>query len=638
MNGALDGTKTGKFYGDKFGRYLAILESVGNKYNLDFTKPWNELTPHEQNIAMHGCDSEEFHVVWKFKRKAREGEHEFSTCWLGFSGYIQEEYDRKCLDKRGLAMLPLFTEHLCTHCDGSGLNMRSLQYTIGKKNIQELSSLELVEFVKFFKKLSLYPNEYQINSLSQLVFNKILPRIISKLNELIDLGLGYLTLSRRIKSISGGELQRLRLASYICGNLSGITYVLDEPTVGLHPRDTINLISSLRKLIQAGNTVIVVEHDRDMILAAENIVELGPGAGVSGGELLYHGAVENLPTSISSGKYLNSVTDFTSSSKHSSIFLKFYGASANNLKNIDVTIPLNCITVITGVSGSGKTSLLKKVIFPSLQKGKPINSSKIIGLDQISEAILVDQSPIAKSSISTTASFTKTLDIIRNLFAKLEESKQKGYTKSHFSYLNKISQCPRCKGRGSIAISMDFLSNIETVCDMCNGYRYNDNIMEIKLSGMSISDVLDFTIDSALNFFNQDDKLQNILGTLSNIGLGYIKLGQSLNTLSGGEAQRLKLAKALLESKHKKGSIYLLDEPSTGLHFSDIANLQKILNNLCKLGNSVIVVEHNTDIIRQADWVIDLGPEGGNDGGELIAEIEPKNLMKIARSITGKFL
>lgn len=638
FEGALDGSKTGKFYGDPHGQYLAILDSVAEQYGYDFHKPWNKLNDKLKMISMFGCGDEEFKVNWKYKRKNREGEHKFTARWLGFCGYIQEEYDRKKLDKRGEAMLNLFSEHQCEACAGSGLRRESLAYSFAGMNIHQFTKMELVVMNLKFTNILENPVSFQLSEVSQKISAEIIPLILTKTNELINLGLGYLSLSRRTKTLSGGELQHLRLASYLLGSLSGITYVLDEPTLGLHPRDSVNLIASLKKLTARDNTVLVVEHDRDLISAADNLIELGPLAGESGGEILYQGVVKNLPIQTETGKYLHLEYPINSYNDDFIEFLIVKGANANNLKSIDVKIPQKSLTVISGVSGSGKSSLLHQVIYPSLLMKKPVNSLNIEGYEDLGNVILMDQSAVTNSSVSTPATFTKAFDYIRKIFANLEESKTQNLKAANFSYLNKQAQCPNCKGRGSIKISMDFLSDIESVCDLCQGKRYKDVILKIKYMGKSISEVLEMTIQEAETLFQQDQKIYKILSKLSKVGLGYLKLGQPLNTVSGGEAQRLKLAKALLDSKQDAGNVYLLDEPTTGLHFSDVANLMRILRELTEAGNSVILVEHNTDVIKQADWVIDLGPEGGDGGGEIIAATYPKDLKEIPESLTGKYL
>jgi len=637
FNGALDGSKTGKFYGELHGQYLATLQTVEDRYDYDFHKPWNELNVDDKQIAMFGCE-EEFEVVWKFKRKNREGEHSFSTKWLGFCGYIQEEYDRKKQDKRGEAMLKLFSEHNCETCGGAGLKLDTLEYRFAGMNIHEFTKLELNDFKLKLIHILDKCNDYQLSNAAYEISEKIIPRIISKIDELIKLGLGYLTLSRRTKTLSGGELQRLRLASYIFGNLCGITYVLDEPTLGLHPRDSEKLIKSLKKLISKDNTVIVVEHDRDVINAADNLVELGPKAGENGGELLYNGEIKDLPNNTETGRFISKQVPLNSQPKNWDDFITITGAIANNLKSIDLKIPKNAITVISGVSGSGKSSLLHEVIFPSLSNNRAVNAHSIIGYEELGNVVLMDQTAVTNSSISTPATYIKAFDYIRKIFANLAESSEQKLKAANFSYLNKQAQCPNCKGRGTIKISMDFLSDIESVCDVCFGKRYKDKILKIRYNQKSIADVLGMTIVDAAKLFNNEMKLFNILSKLNDVGLGYLKLGQPLSTLSGGEAQRLKLAKTLLDSKHSAGNIYLLDEPTTGLHFSDIHNLMIILQKLRDAGNSIILVEHNTDVIRQADWVIDLGPVGGDAGGELIAQTYPSNLINIQESITGKYL
>jgi len=640
FDGAMNGTKTGKFYGDLWGQHVAILKAVEKELNLDFSKPWNELSDEEQKIAMYGTGKKNYDVNWQFKRKTREGEHKWQTEWLGFCGYIEEEYNRKHQDKRGNAMLSLFSSIECDECSGSGLRPEILDYKIAKLNIFSMASLSIKKLFDHLSVMDSYFTDFSV--IQKRIIQEVAPLIKNKLQKLKDVGLDYLTLARKTDSLSGGELQRLRLAVHSGGNLTGVTYILDEPTIGLHPRDTEKMIATLKELRDMGNTVLVVEHDKDVIMSADHLIELGPGAGKSGGEILANCSandkrkIENTQAHkyIKGDKKLHQIAR----KEAEEIALEIKGANANNLKNIDVTIYKNLITTITGVSGSGKSSLLLDIIYNSYKNKRISCAESIIGIDQFDDIVIVDQLPIAKSSVSTPATFSGVFDHIRKLFAASEFAKQAGFKNSHFSYLNKAGQCPECKGLGYNKVSMDFLADVQLECDTCHGKRYNEKVLKIEVNRKNISDILNLTISRALDLFRDNNTIMQYLLTLTEVGLGYLKLGQPFSTLSGGENQRLKLAKELLDPKQKQQVLYLWDEPSTGLHFADISKLLILLEKIRDTGNTIVVVEHNTDIIKASDWIIDLGAEGGDEGGYLVTACPPEELRNVKESITGKYL
>ena len=638
IDGAMDGSKSGKFYGDTYGQYVAALLQVGTEHNIDYTIPWSELCENARNIAMYGTGNREYEVVWKYKRKKREGEHIMKVPWLGFTGYIAEEYERKHQDKRGDAMLSLFSESVCENCCGSGLKPEGLSYKINGSSIYDLASLSITELNR--QLIEMRDKETAFNPKENAVIEALVPEMTEKLKTISEVGVGYLSLSRKINTLSGGEFQRLRIAVQTNSDLSGITYILDEPTKGLHPADTQKLISTLKRLRDKGNTVLVSEHDRDVIENADRIIELGPDAGLNGGTLIANCNVNELTLNPDSktGKYLNKSQRICVERKHSDdIALEIRGAKANNLKNINTDIPRGLITVVTGVSGSGKSSLIGDVIHESYCTGKTRNADSVTGFESFDEVIMSDQKQPAKASNSVPATFIGVFDHIRKLFAQTHDAVKAGYKATHFSYANKLGQCPECKGSGSMKVSMDFLADVHLECELCHGKRYKDEILKVTLNGKSIHDVLEMSVDNALYFFGDQKKIMPYLSILEEIGLGYIKLGQPLNTLSGGEIQRLKLCRNLLTNK-KGNKLYLLDEPTTGLHFEDTERLLTLLEKLRSAGNTIVIIEHNTDVIRNADFVIDLGPGGGSNGGYIIARGTPEEVSDNPVSVTGKYI
>ncbi|NOQ26925.1 MAG: excinuclease ABC subunit UvrA [Bacteroidales bacterium] len=615
-DGAMKGSKTGQFYGDPFGQYIATILELGRIKNINFNVPWNELDEKAKEIALFGTGSIEYEVEWKYKRKNREGIHQFKGQWLGLANYINDEYQRKYDKQGGEQVTALMKEVKCTHCAGTRLKQETLEYKIANKNIAELSELETKESIEYFQNLNdrLSNNDYEI------AFN-IIKSCIDKLNAMIEIGLGYLSINRSTMTLSGGEGRRLRLVSQLGGELVGITYVLDEPTVGLHAKDTQHLIKLIKQLSER-NTVVVVEHDEEVIKSADYIFELGKGAGDEGGEIIAKGEIKDFLENSNSltSKYLQPQYkfDYSKSELKINIGVEIKSASANNLKNIDLNLPTNGISVFSGVSGSGKSSILFDVIAQSANTGRAVNCKSIKGLEHFNSIIKMDQSSIGKNPLSTPVTFLNLYDQIRDLFANTETAINNKFKKSHFSYNTKGGRCETCKGQGQTKVSMDFLSDVWVTCSVCDGKRFTNDTLKIEWNNYSISEILELNINKASEVFKSEDKLKHAFEILCDLGLGHLKLGQSATTLSGGEAQRLKLAKELLKQS-KEQCLYLLDEPTTGLHFYDIEKLLNVLFKLRDQGHALYIIEHHPWLIKIADYLIELGPEGGEKGGILLS-------------------
>ena len=534
----------------------------------------------------------------------------------------------------------LMAEIPCETCHGKKLKPEILAITVMDKSIIDVTDLSIEEAYNWAESIELSPQ-------NMMIAEPIVKEIKARLKFLIDVGLNYLTMSRAAGTLSGGESQRIRLATQIGAGLVGVVYVLDEPSIGLHQRDNEKLLYSLRNLTDLGNTLIVVEHDEDTMKVSDLIVDIGPGAGLHGGEIVFKGTYEEILKDKNSitGQYLSGAKSIAIPKKRRKPkgFIEVKGARENNLKNINAKFPLGTLTLVTGVSGSGKSSLVNQIFYTGLMRKlhdsrqRPGQHDEIVGYEQIDKIIQIDQSPIGRTPRSNPATYTKTFDHIRDVFAMTNEAKMRGYDKGRFSFNVKGGRCENCSGDGVIKVEMHFLPDVYVPCEVCGGKRYNRETLQVKYKDKNIADVLDMTIEEALEFFKNHEPIRKKLQTLNDVGLSYIKLGQPSTQLSGGEAQRIKLASEL--SKRSTGNtLYLLDEPTTGLHSADIHKLVKVLDELVEGGNTVVVIEHNLDVIKTADYIIDLGPEGGDGGGQIIAEGTPEEIVKVKESYTGQFL
>lgn len=620
--------------------YNDLLSSVCSAYGIDMDKPFEQLSQKEQDIILYGSKEAIKIRVQQF------GTHRYQTNIAPFVGvipFLEKRYNDANGDYWREEIEKFMVAKPCPSCGGARLKPFPLAVKIKDKNIFEFTTMSIDDEFQFITDLYLELTEYQLK-----IAKQILDEIRARLKFLIDVGLHYLNLARMAGTLSGGESQRIRLASQIGSGLSGVLYVLDEPSIGLHQRDNDMLIKTLFKLRNLGNTLIVVEHDEDTIRSADYIVDIGPRAGVAGGKIIAQGSVDDIIAAKSSitGKYLSGEKFIPVPDKireGNGNFLCVKNAHLNNLKNIDVDIPLGKIVVLTGVSGSGKSTLMQELLYEYAvhklrkNKPKPQGVDEITGFENIDKIIDIDQSPIGRTPRSNPATYTDVFTPIRELFAKTNESKVRGYKPGRFSFNVKGGRCEACKGDGLVKIEMNFLSDVYVKCDICKGKRYNRETLEVKYKGKTISDVLDMSVKEALEFFDSIPAIKNKLQTLNDVGLDYMKLGQSATTLSGGEAQRIKLASELNKRSTGK-TLYLLDEPSVGLHWADLDKLAKILQALADQGNTILMIEHNLDLIKIADHVIDLGPEGGIDGGNIVACGTPEEVMKCKESYTGKYL
>jgi excinuclease ABC subunit A len=618
------------------------IRAMESQWGLDIDVPWKKLPKSMRDRILHGTKGKkglELTLNWQGKRSSGqfvvEDEGLLNRLWRRYQqtqSERQKEYYGKFLSNRS-----------CETCGGKRLRPEILAVKVYGRHISDVSSLSIRDAYEYYRTLKLKPND-------ETVARELLKEIVSRLSFLVNVGLGYLSLDRKGPTLSGGEAQRIRLASQIGSELTGVLYVLDEPSIGLHQRDNQKLLQTLCHLRDIGNTLLVVEHDQETMQAADWLIDMGPGAGHLGGQVVAAGSpnqVAKNPTSLT-GKYLSGkLTIPTPPSRRQATeghSLKILGARANNLKNIDLEIPLGMMVGITGVSGAGKSSLINQILYPALarkllaQEDVVIGEhDKIVGIDRIDKVINIDQQPIGRTPRSNPATYTKVFDLVRDFFAMLPESRSRGYEKGRFSFNVKGGRCEKCMGDGSIKVEMHFLADVYVVCEECRGKRFNDATLEVKYRDHSIADVLELSVDQAIALFKSHIAIQKILQTLVDVGLGYIKLGQSATTLSGGEAQRVKLAKELARRDTGK-TLYILDEPTTGLHFDDIRKLLTVLQSLVAAGNSVVVIEHNLDVIKTVDWIIDLGPEGGQAGGQIIATGTPEQVMKHKHSETGRFL
>ena len=614
------------------------LDSLAEHYNIDLYTPFKALSPQVQKVILYGSNGEEV----KFFQDRGDRRHFYYRDFEGVIPQLERRYRETDSDIIREEMEKYMNIRPCPTCQGARLRKESLFVKIGGLNIHQVTEKSIREALAFFSAPDLTPREREIA-------RRVLKEIAERLGFLLNVGLDYLTLSRPSATLSGGESERIRLATQIGSGLVGVLYILDEPSIGLHQRDNARLLSTLKKLRDLGNTILVVEHDEETILESDYVLDLGPGAGVHGGEVVFKGTPQELLRAENSltGRYLSGRLKIPLPEKRREAgggkYLTLVGAGANNLKDIMVRIPLGLFTCVTGVSGSGKSTLILDTLFRALaqkiyhSKERPGKIREIQGIAEIDKVIQIDQSPIGRTPRSNPATYTGIFTHIRDLFAQLPESRARGYRAGRYSFNVKGGRCEACGGDGIIKIEMHFLPDIYVTCDVCRGKRYNRETLEVQYKGKNVWDVLDMTVDPALKFFENVPSIRGKLQTLAEVGMGYIKLGQQATTLSGGEAQRVKLSREL--SKRSTGrTVYILDEPTTGLHFDDIRKLLKVLNRLADSGNTVIVIEHNLEVIKTADHIIDLGPEGGDAGGEVIAEGTPEEVAHISRSYTGQFL
>jgi len=613
------------------------LEAIGEKYGFTLDTPLEEISEDAINTLLFGSDE-----IFKIKNYTESSLNSYSVAFEGIANFISKQNDEQSSPSTEKWVQGFMNSVSCPKCNATRLKKESLHFKLNSKNIAELSQMGIVELNDWFKNI-----ESSLSVKQNIIAKEVLKEIRSRILFLIDVGLDYLSLNRSAKSLSGGEAQRIRLATQIGSELVGVLYILDEPSIGLHQRDNIRLIKALKNLRDIGNSVIVVEHDKEMILAADYVIDIGPFAGIHGGKIIAQGTPkEILKFNTLTAEYINGIRAINIPEKRrkgngKSLILK--GATGNNLKNISVEFPLGKLICITGVSGSGKSTLINETLYPILNKyfyraeKKPLPYKSITGLEHIDKVIEIDQSPIGRTPRSNPATYTTVFSDIRNLYAEIPESKIRAYKPGRFSFNVKGGRCETCKGAGLRTIEMNFLPDVYVNCETCNGQRYNKETLEIRYKGKSISDVLNMTIEIAVEFFSSIPSIIQKIKSLHNVGLGYITIGQQSTTLSGGEAQRVKLATEL-SKKDTGNTFYILDEPTTGLHFEDVRVLLEVLNKLVNSGNTVLVIEHNMDIIKVADHIIDIGLEGGNGGGEILCFGTPEEIIKNKISYTAKFL
>ena len=614
----------------------AILQALCAEYKFDLDTPFEQYSEEVQKVLLHGTGGKEVIVYYKGQR----GEGRYPVAFEGLIKNVERKYRETSSEVMKAEYETFMRITPCKECGGRRLKKSSLAVTVCGKNIHEITSLSIGKLFEFLDTMELTEQQ-------QLIGKRILKEIKARVGFLREVGLEYLCLSRGTASLSGGEAQRIRLATQIGSGLVGVCYILDEPSIGLHQRDNDKLLGALRNLQELGNTLLVVEHDEDTMLAADHIVDIGPGAGEHGGQVVAQGTAEEImqvPESVT-GQYLSGKIQIPVPDKRREPngWITVRGASENNLKNIDVKFPLGVFTCVTGVSGSGKSSLVNEILYKHLAKS--LNRARTIpgkhkcieGVEQLDKVIDIDQSPIGRTPRSNPATYTGVFDQIRDLFASTVDAKAKGYTKGRFSFNVKGGRCEACSGDGIIKIEMHFLPDVYVPCEVCQGKRYNRETLDVKYKGKSIYDVLDMTVEEACTFFDKVPSIKRKMEALYDVGLSYIKLGQPSTTLSGGEAQRIKLATELSRRSTGK-TIYILDEPTTGLHFADVHKLVEILQRLAESGNTVVVIEHNLDVIKTADYIIDIGPEGGDGGGTVIAEGTPEKITTVKKSYTGKYI
>ena len=620
------------------GYYMRQMDALVQKYGCTLDTPWQEMPAKLQQKLLYGTGEE----ILEFGYENMFGQYKIHRIpFEGVMNILNRRYRESESDTMREEYENYMSVNLCPECHGARLKPEVLAVTIGGKNIQQVTDMPVAQCQEFFQQVEFSDRERTIGQ-------QVLKEIQARLGFLAKVGLEYLTLSRAAGTLSGGEAQRIRLATQIGSGLVGVLYILDEPSIGLHQRDNNKLLEALKNLRNMGNTLLVVEHDEDTMRVADHIVDIGPGAGSQGGYVVAQGTAEEImavPESVT-GQYLSHKKFIPVPEKRrqgNGNFLEILGAEENNLKNVHLKLPLGVFTVITGVSGSGKSTLINEILYKAVAsklyriKGRPGKFKKLLGMENVDKVIDIDQSPIGRTPRSNPATYTGVFDLIRTLFSQCSEAKMRGYKPGRFSFNIKGGRCETCKGDGIIKIEMHFLSDVYVPCEVCGGARYNRETLEVKYKGKSIADVLDMTIEESVEFFKNVPRIANKLQVLQDVGLGYVKLGQSATTLSGGEAQRVKLATELSRRSTGK-TLYILDEPTTGLHTADIHRLLEILQRLVDGGDSVVVIEHNLDVIKSADYIVDLGPEGGDKGGTIVAQGTPEEIVKVKASYTGKFL
>jgi excinuclease ABC subunit A len=617
--------------------YESIIQAIAERYEIDVDKPWQDLTEEQQNLFLFGTNGDKIYVTYRNRMGRRRA---YMLAFEGIVTSLERRYKETDSSQQRERIEEYMSFRPCPACGGARLKPEVLAVTVGGKNIHELTQLSVTRAIEFLDSLDLTETE-------QLIGARIIKEIRERLTFLDNVGVGYLQLDRAASTLSGGEAQRLRLATQIGSQLVGVLYILDEPSIGLHQRDNTKLIGTLERLRDLGNTVLVVEHDEQMMRSANWLVDMGPGAGEHGGHVVAEGPAKQVEKSKASitGQYLSRAREIAVPERRTQDLGTFsvLGARMHNLKDIDVEFPVGKFVAVTGVSGSGKSTLVNEIVYKALanrlhrMRVKPGDHDAVEGIDCFDKVIDIDQSPIGRTPRSNPATYTKLFDHIRELYSQTPDAKVRGYKPGRFSFNVRGGRCETCKGDGTIKIEMHFLPDVYVPCETCGGKRYNRETLEARFKGKSIADVLEMSVEEALGFFAKIPKIRRRLQTLHDVGLEYVKLGQPATTLSGGEAQRVKLSSEL--SKVATGrTLYILDEPTTGLHFADIEKLLEVLQRLVDAGNTVLVIEHNLDVIKQADWLVDLGPEGGEAGGEVIAAGTPEQVAEVEDSYTGQFL